>query len=115
MRMIAVVETEEFLADVKGVLSEDEHDALIQYVAQYPKAGDLIPQTGGLRKLRWAASGKGRRSGSRVIYYFHNMEVPVFLMAIYAKAVQTDLSPAQRKALAKELHALKADWKGKRK
>jgi mRNA-degrading endonuclease RelE of RelBE toxin-antitoxin system len=115
MRMIAVVETEEFLADVKGVLSEDEHDALIQYVAQYPKAGDLIPRTGGLRKLRWAAGGKGRRSGSRVIYYFHNMEVPVFLMAIYAKAAQTDLSPAQRKALSKQLHALKADWKEKRK
>ena len=42
-QLIAVVETEEFLADVKGVLSEDEHDSLILYVAQYPKAGVLIP------------------------------------------------------------------------
>lgn len=47
--MIAVVETEEFLADVKGVLSEDEHEALILYVAQYPEAGALITETGGLR------------------------------------------------------------------
>lgn len=115
MRMIAVVETEEFLDDVKGVLSEGEHDALIQYVAQYPEAGDLIPETGGLRKLRWSARGKGRRGGSRVIYYFHNLEVPVFLMAIYMKAVQSDLSPAQRKALTRQLRALKADWKEKRK
>ena len=112
--MIAVVETEEFLADVKDVLTEGEHDALILYVAQYPEAGDLIPQTGGLRKLRWAAKGKGRRGGSRVIYYFHNLDVPVFLMAIYAKGSQADLSPAQRKALAGQLHALKEDWKEKR-
>ena len=113
--MIAVVETEEFLADVKSVLSEDEHDALIEYVAQNPAAGDLIPQTGGLRKLRWEARGKGRRGGSRVIYYFHNLEVPVFLMAIYAKGVQEDLLPVQRKALSKQLRGLKADWRDKEK
>ena len=55
--MIAVVETEEFLADVKGVLSEDEHDALILYVAQYPETGALITETGGLRKLRGCRKG----------------------------------------------------------
>ena len=49
--MIAVVETEEILADVKGVLSEDEHDGLILYVAHRPEAGVVIPETGGLRKL----------------------------------------------------------------
>ena len=50
--MIAVVETEEFLTDVKGILSEDEHDDFILYVALHPEAGDVIPETGGLRKLR---------------------------------------------------------------
>jgi mRNA-degrading endonuclease RelE of RelBE toxin-antitoxin system len=74
--LIAVVETEEFLADVKGVLSEDERDDLISYLALHPEAGDLIPGTGGLRKVRWTSKGKGRRGGSRVIYYFHNIEVP---------------------------------------
>lgn len=112
-RMIAVVETEEFLADVKGVLSEDEHEALIWYVAQYPEAGDLTPETGGLRKLRWTAKGKGKRGGSRVIYYFHNIVVPLFLMAIFAKNVQIDLSAQQRVALARQLRALKSDWKKK--
>ena len=84
-------------------------------MAQYPEAGDLIPETGGLRKLRWPARGKGRRGGSRVIYCFHNLEVTVFLMAIYMKADQSDLSPAQRKALKRQLRALKADWKERRK
>lgn len=107
--MIAVVETEEFLADVKGILSEDEHEALI--LAHYPEAGDVIPETGGLRKLRWRAKGKGRRGGSRVIYYFHNLEVPLFLIAIFAKNIQTDLGPRQRKALVRQLSALKAEWK----
>lgn len=110
-QMIAVVETEEFLADVKSVLTEEEHDALVLYVAQYPEGGDLIPDTGGLRKLRWAAKGKGRRGGARVIYYFHNRDVPVFLMAVFAKNVQADLTAQERKALARQLRGLKADWK----
>ena len=112
--MIAVVETEEFLSDAKAVLSEDEHDALVLYVAQNPEAGDLIPATGGLRKLRWAAKGKGRRGGSRVIYYFHNFDIPLFLMAVFPKNIQTDLTPRQRKALVTQLNAMRAEWKEKR-
>ena len=111
---LAVVETDEFLADVKGVLSEDEHDALILYVAHHPEAGDPMPGTGGLRKLRWTAKERGTRSGSRVIYQFHNFDVPLFLMAIFAKNIQTDLTPHQRKALARQLSAMKMEWKEKR-
>ena len=68
----------------------------------------------GLRKLRWASKGKGKRAGSRVIYYFHNMDVPLFLMAIYAKNEQADLSMKQRQALSAQLRALKRDWKEKK-
>ena len=112
--MIAVVETEEFLADVKGVLSENEHDALILYVALHPEAGDVIPETGGLRKLRWTAKGRGKRGGARVIYYFHDVHVPLFLMAIFAKNVQTDLSTRQRRALTRQLRGLKSDCREKK-
>jgi mRNA-degrading endonuclease RelE of RelBE toxin-antitoxin system len=112
--MIAVVETEEFLADVKGVLSEDEHDYLILYVALHPEAGDVIPQTGGLRKLRWTAKGRGKRGGSRVIYYYHDIDVPLFLMAIFAKNVQADLSTRQRNALTRQLRGLKSDCREKK-
>jgi mRNA-degrading endonuclease RelE of RelBE toxin-antitoxin system len=112
--MIAVVETEEFLADVKGVLSEDEHDDLILYVALHPEAGDVIPQTGGLRKLRWTAKGRGKRGGSRVIYYYHDIDVPLFLMAIFAKNVQADLSTRQRNALTRQLRGLKSDCREKK-
>jgi len=81
-RTITVVETEEFLDNVQGVLSEDEHDLLILFFAQQPEVGVPMPGTGGLRKLRWASKGRGKRGGSRVIYYFHNIDVPLFLMAI---------------------------------
>ena len=113
--LIAVVETEEFLADVEDVLSEEEHEALILYVAQHPTAGELIPQTGGLRKLRWAAKGKGKRGGSRVIYYFHNRDFPLFLMAIFAKNIQADLTPEQRRELAAQLRGIRSDWQRRRK
>jgi mRNA-degrading endonuclease RelE of RelBE toxin-antitoxin system len=112
--MIAVVETHEFLADVNDVLSEGEREALVLYLARHPGTGDLMPQTGGLRKLRWTSKGKGKRGGSRVIYYFHNADVPLFLLAIFAKNVQSDLTPRQRKALAVQLAALKSEWKERR-
>lgn len=111
--MIAVVETEEFLDDVRGVLSAEEHDDLILYVALNPEAGTVIPEMGGLRKLRWAAKGKGKRGGSRVIYYFHGIDVPLFLMAIFTKSTQTDLSARQRTALVRQLRALTSDFKEK--
>jgi hypothetical protein len=112
--MIAVVETEEFLADVKGVLSEEEHDDLIFYVALHPESGTVMPETGGLRKLRWAAKGKGKRGGSRVNYYFHNIDAPLFLMAVFTKIIQTDLSARQRRALTRQLRALKSDCQEKK-
>ena len=109
--MIAVVETEEFLADAKGVLSEQEHDALVLYIAHHPESGDLIPGASGLRKLRWASRKKEKRGGSRVIYYFHNFDVPVFLMAIFAKNVQSDLTPLQKRSLAMQLAAIRTEWR----
>ena len=107
--LIAVVETEEFLADVKGILTDKEHDELVLHVAQYPEAGNLIPGTGGLRKLRWFGQGRGKRGGSRVIYYFHNWDAPLFLMAIFAKSDRADLSQEKRRRLVAELHGLKSD------
>ena len=52
--------------------------------------------TGGVRKLRWAASGRGKRGGARVIYYYHSEDMPIFLFTVYAKAARADLLPGQR-------------------
>jgi hypothetical protein len=61
----------------------------------------LIAETGGVRKLRWALSGRGKRGGARVIYYFYNEQLPVFLLAAYGKNEKANLSKAERNAMAK--------------
>ena len=59
-------------------------------------AGDVIPGTGGVRKVRWYMQGRGKRGGARVIYYYHDEAVPVFLITAYAKAVAENLTETQK-------------------
>ena len=93
---ISVVETPEFLAVARKLMDEDERTVLIDHLAWNPTSGDLIPGTGGVRKLRWALRGRGKRGGARVIYFFHSAAVPLFALAVYAKSEQADLSQADR-------------------
>ena len=66
--LMTVVETPEFLASSRKLLNDDERSLLVSYVAAHPTAGDLMSGTGGLRKLRWALQGRGKRGGARVIF-----------------------------------------------
>lgn len=65
---VSVVETPEFLAAAQRIMDDAERSLLVDYVAHNPVAGDLIPGTGGVRKLRWALKGRGKRGGARVVY-----------------------------------------------
>ncbi|WP_263352065.1 type II toxin-antitoxin system RelE/ParE family toxin [Acidicapsa acidisoli] len=91
---ITVVETPEFLATTRKLLDEAERAALVDHLAYNPSAGTVIPGTGGIRKLRWGLEGRGKRSGARVIYFFHNLEMPLFLLTAYAKNERDDLNHA---------------------
>lgn len=93
---ISVVETPEFLAATRRLMDDEERALLVDYLAHHPAAGDLIPGTGGVRKLRWALDGRGKRGGARVIYYFHSDAVPLFALTAYAKNERADLSQADR-------------------
>jgi hypothetical protein len=66
---MTVVETERFLKDARPLLSDAERAELVAFIAANPEAGEVIPETGGVRKVRWALAGKGKRGGARVIYY----------------------------------------------
>ena len=70
-----------------------------------PDSGALIPGSGGLRKLRWAASGRGKRGGARLIYYWAVPQDQIILLFIYPKNVQDDLTPDQLRALRKIVEA----------
>jgi len=93
---VSVVETPEFLAANRKLMAEDERALLVGYLAYNPTAGDLIPGTGGVRKLRWRLEGRGKRGGARVIYFYHSADLPLFALTAYAKNEREDLSDADR-------------------
>ena len=93
---ITVVETPEFLTATRHIMDEEERGLLVDYIAHNPLAGALIPGTGGVRKLRWALEGRGKRGGARVVYYYHNDAVPIFALTAYAENERADISQADR-------------------
>ncbi len=96
---ITVVETAEFLSASRKLMDEDKRAQLVGYLAYSPVAGTVIPGTGGIRKLRWGLEGRGKRGGARVIYFFHDAGMPLFLLTAYAKNERDDLSHADYNAL----------------
>lgn len=95
---VTVVETPEFLAATDKLMDEAERMLLVDYLAHNPAAGDVIPGTGGVRKLRWALEGRGKRGGARVIYFHHDADMPLFALTAYAKNQRADLSQQDRNA-----------------
>ena len=93
---ITVVETPEFLSATEKLLTEEERAVLVDYLSRNPAAGDLIQGTGGVRKLRWGLERRGKRGGARVIYFYHNADIPLFALTAYAKNERADLSRKDR-------------------
>ena len=93
---VSVIETPEFLSAMRRLMDDEERALLVDYLAHHPAAGDLIPGTGGVRKLRWGLEGRGKRGGARVIYFYHNTELPLFALTAYAKNERADLSQEDR-------------------
>ena len=82
-------------------LTEDEYLRLQLALISQPKSGDVIPGSGGLRKLRWRGSGRGKRGGIRIIYYYIAADAQIYLLTVYAKAEVKDLTHDQIRALRK--------------
>ena len=110
-KLITVAETPLFVRQAGAVWDDDERLEFVTYIAANPEAGDLIPETGGVRKVRWSRPGTGKRGGVRVVYFYHDAKRPLYLLMVYAKARKEDLSPEEKRTV-RELTAL---LKGKRK
>jgi hypothetical protein len=101
MPLNSVVETWSYLRDAEGQLTENQRAGIVNSLAADPLQGVLIKGTGGLRKMRIAASGRGKRGGGRIVYWFHSEGYPIVLLAMFAKNEAADLSAAERIALVK--------------
>lgn len=112
--LLTVVETSAFLRRAEKLLTDEEHDDLLLYLSIFRDAGDEIPGTGGVRKLRYAVQGKGKRGGVRVIYYYFDEQNPLYALLLYAKNEQANLSPDQKKFVKAIAAAVKAKAKAKK-
>ncbi|PBJ08454.1 MULTISPECIES: hypothetical protein [unclassified Pseudomonas] len=101
------IETPIFTADLPGHLGDHEYGEFQQYLAEHPEAGALIEGTGGLRKIRWAAHGRGKSGGVRVIYYHVTSAFQIRLLLIYRKGIQDTLSDREKAVLC----AINKGWK----
>lgn len=105
--MQTVAETPTFTRQAGKLFSEDEKRELIDYLAGNPTVGDKFPGLNGVRKLRFRASGRGKRGGARVIYFYGGERMPLYALLAYPKSAKTNLTPAERHAIAKIVSAIK--------
>jgi hypothetical protein len=98
---VVIVETRLFTTRVVELLSAEEYRRLQNELICRPTMGAVMRGTGGLRKLRWSVSGRGKRGGVRIIYFCHALSSRLLMLSLYSKNEQVDLTADQRKALRK--------------
>ncbi len=103
--MFTFIETKLFTRLIDEYLSDDEFAALQLYLIVNPEGGDLIKGSGGVRKMRWAASGRGKSGGIRVIYYLRREQGQIWLLTAYSKKVRDTISATVLRKIKEELDA----------
>lgn len=86
------IETPLFTKALEHYLDDDEYAGLQQHLNQHPEAGAIVPGSGGVRKLRWAAKGRGKRGGLRVIYYLRTARGEIWMLTLYGKNARANIS-----------------------
>jgi len=101
------VETSLFTRLLPGYLKDEEYRELQNHLARHPESGVIVRGSNGVRKVRWGAGARGKSGGVRVIYYWLNAADQIFLLTLYGKNEQADLSAADLKRVVKLLEELK--------
>jgi len=91
----------------KGTLLQDDFDVFMRQLAEHPEMGDLIPGLGGARKIRLKSATKGKRGSFRVCYYFFIANDEIYLVEIYAKNFQEDLTNKEKKNIRQLISIIK--------
>ena len=100
---MTLVETPFFLRKAAALLDDEERSELLVFLGVNPEAVDVVPETGGVRKVRWAAKGHGKRGGARVIYFWWTSDDRILLLDIYAKGEQENLGAAEIENLRRKV------------
>jgi hypothetical protein len=98
---VRFVETPVFTREITSLMPDDDYRSLQIALLLRPEAGAVVRGAGGLRKIRWALPGRGKRGGVRVIYYWHPAHETFFMLFAYPKSVKDDLTARQMRALSK--------------
>jgi hypothetical protein len=102
-----VVETPEYIKQATNCMDNESRESFINYIAAHPLEGDLISETGGARKVRWTSnSHQGKSGGARIIYYYHNENMPIFLFTAYAKNERANLTSQEKRLLKKIIKSI---------
>jgi hypothetical protein len=109
--MHTVVETPRFLADAAHLFTDAEREAIVDRVATDPHCGVVVPGGQSIRKVRFGFGGRGKRGGARVIYLFGGNDVPVFLLAAFAKNEKDDLTGAELSTMAQAVKAILINYR----
>ncbi len=109
--LYGIAELPTYMRLAEKLLSVEERQDLVNYLAEHPKSGDIMEGTGGVRKLRWRRGGQGKSGGVRVIYYFHDDLMPLYLLTLFAKGDKVNLTKGERNELADLVEALVDAWK----
>ena len=113
-RPITLVEVPPFPRQVAACLSEKDLDDFKFFIATHPRAGTRLRGTGGLRKLRWATGSRGKSGGVRVVYYYHDDSMPLFLLSVFAKSGRESLTAQERKCLRQLARQIVATYRNRR-
>lgn len=103
---IRFVRSRAFARDAARIFTEEEFSGFLNWIAANPDSGDKIPGGSGLRKIRWRAKGSGKRGGARIIYFFRDLNMPLLLLAVYAKNEQARLSKDEIKAVQRKMQVI---------
>lgn len=105
--------TQTYERAIRRLLSENSRREMENVIVADPTEASVVPGTGGIRKLRWAGSGRGKRGGIRTIYFYHTRSEAVYMLTAYAKADRDDLSSADKKVLTRLVAEIKEKEKTK--
>jgi mRNA-degrading endonuclease RelE of RelBE toxin-antitoxin system len=101
--VFSFIETKLFTRLVQECLTDEEYRELQALLIKQPEAGDVIPGSGGVRKLRWRAPGRGKRGGYRVIYYVKRERGVIWMLTLYPKNVRENIPAHVLRAIRREV------------